>query len=449
MTRPSSHIGLGQVARVLKDLAEASQFQRNRDWRLRDAIGSVLNEVGADALIMRVGVDGNLLSAFHYCLNFDRARKENEIFKAQIIAMDLHKIGVIYRCHVEAETRLERLFFFPEFQFKTETGRNIAPVQPEFFCFVSGLRRSKDGSPIYQSRWHKIVAPEKPTVFVTDSYRDAVESYCRAIQLAMMRRDESDSIFPTNVSRKFWNVVDDKDPFRARIRPWDEDESGRAATVPTASLSFDLRQSTFAMDQAIDKKFHADWLEGMVIILRQLTHMHGGVFDKFTGDGVISHFPIYSFVSDVKSTAAASEVIKNSVICAWDMIRAIDFFVAKMLPNIALKKSTFGASVGVAFDDAQWSVDRVGNPIVVGRGVVHACRLSDGPPDTVQVSNAVITRLEMDLPDLQGHKELDFVSKEYETGSDVKMTRMTIAPPGIGTDAVTLKNLVQGVLLPR
>jgi class 3 adenylate cyclase len=438
-----NHVGLGQIARILKNVAEASQFQRGRDWKLRDAISGILDEVGADALIMRIGVEGILLGAFDYSLQFDRPAKNAQISRVEEVAAKISQARVLYKCDVDSDTGVNRLFCFPEFQFRTETGRNIEPEKPSFYCFVSGLRRT-NGLPFHQKRWHKIVAHQNPAIFVSDIYRDAVESYCRAIQLAMLRRAEADSIFPKDISEKFWNVVDDDVPRKSRIRPWDADESGEATTVPTASLSFDLRQSTFAMDQAINKKFHADWLEGMVIILRQLTHLHGGVFDKFTGDGAISHFPVYSF-DEGDIVTASDRVIRNSIVCAWDMIRAVEIYIEQLRPNLALRKLSFGPAVGVAFDEAQWSVDRVGNPIVVGRGVVHACRLSDGPSATIQMSNAVISRLRRILPDLSGFEEIEFISKEYSAGSDVQKTIMTVAPPGLGSDAPTLKSIVQNV----
>lgn len=435
--------GLVQVARVLKNLAEASQFERGRDKRLRDALGSVLMEIGADALVMRVGIDSVLLSAFDYSLGFDRSRKDTYVAKVVEIANRIARKGVIYECFVDTETNTEHLFCFINFQFRTETGHTIEPAAQEFFCFVSGLRKDIQGQPIRHKRWSKIIRRESQKIFVNDLHRDAIESYCRAVQLAILRRAESDSIFPLKFSQQFWNIVDDLDPLSFRARPWDADSSGKADTVPTASLSFDLRQSTFAMDQAIDKKVHADWLEGMVIILRQITHLHEGVFDKFTGDGIISHFPVY--FGDTNREVAANRVVLNSTVCAWDMVRAAVLSIDYLLANMALRKSSFGPSVGIAFDEAQWSVDRVGNPIVVGRGVVHACRLGGGPASTVQVSNAVFTRLRKLLPDAPGFEELEFVSKEYREGTGVQLTRLTVPPAGLGSDSRALRELVDRV----
>jgi hypothetical protein len=167
------------------------------------------------------------------------------------------------------------------------------------------------------------------------------------------------------------------------------------------------------------------------------------VFDKFTGDGVISHFPIYEF--DNNNGGAANKVVLNCAVCAWDMVRAATLYIKHLLPNLALRKQAFGPSVGIAFDNAQWSVDRVGNPIVVGKGVVHACRLGGGPAGTVQISNAVFSRIEHLLADRSGIEEVDFLSKEYKEGSGVSVVRMQVALPGLGTSEDELKDLVDGV----
>jgi class 3 adenylate cyclase len=393
MNERATQTSLVQVARILKNFAEASQFQRGRDGRLRDALSDVLEEVGADAFVMRVGIDGFLLGTFDYSLRLQRDKKDEHVKRVERVANDISGKGIIYECYKDQEIGVEYLFCFLDFDFRTETGRYVAPRKPEFFCFMSGLRKDEGtNNPRHKKRWTKIINHDSKKIFVNDRYRDAIESYCRAIQLAILRRAEGDSIFPIGMSQRFWNAAEDFDPVDCRLRPWDLDASGKTTTVLTASLSFDLRSSTFAMDQAIDKKFHADWLEGMVIILRNIAHWHQGVFDKFTGDGVLAHFPVDSFEGeDIDS--ASDRAVLNSLVCAWDMIRAVAIYTDHLVPNLALWKPSFGSSVGMAFDDALWSVDRVGNPIVVGRGVVHACRLSDGPAGTVQVSNAVFARL--------------------------------------------------------
>lgn len=197
------------------------------------------------------------------------------------------------------------------------------------------------------------------------------------------------------------------------------------------------------MEQAIDRKYHADWLEGMVLILREITHWHNGVFDKFTGDGVISHFPVYELKTD--PATPVDKVVLNCAVCAWDMVRAGMMHIEYLLPNLSLRNTAFGPSVGIALDDALWSVDRVGNPIVVGRGVVQACRLGGGPANTVQVSNAVASRLKKLIPDTSNFEEQEFLSKEFSEGSGVTMVRLSVPPAGLGSDSSKLKDLVDRV----
>jgi hypothetical protein len=341
---------------------------------------------------------------------------------------------------------VENLLIFSRFDYTTEWGKPVQPQLPEFFCFVSGLRRGDDGSAVYSKRWQRIARTQDGRLQLSESSRDAVESYCRAIQLAILRRAETDSIFPPAQSVKFWNLVDDSYSHRVKSRPWDEDPSGRAKQVPTATLSFDLRRSTFLMEHAIDKKAYADWLEILVIILKEILHLRGGVFDKFTGDGVLAHFPAYEF--DVYSSEDALETaydtnVLNCISCGWDMIRAAEICSDVLVPNISLSNENCGSAVGAAFDNAQWSVGRAGNPVVVGRGVVHACRLSGGEPGTMQLTNAIVARLKRMLGNAAQFEETDFVSKEYSAGSGVKMYKMTSAPRGLVTDDRTLSSIVQ------
>lgn len=447
MQAVKGHNSLIQVARILKNFAEASQFERGRDQRLRNALAGVLQEIGADAFVGRVGIDGAILTAFDYSLGLDAAKKEACLAKVEETARSIRQTGTIYTYARDPETEVEYLFCFLNFQYRTETGRDFSPGIPEFFCFISGAARDGNGRPVYKQRWTKVIARDTQRVFTDDSYRDAVEAYCRAIQLAFLRRSETDSIFPLKISQRFWSAIDDLDPAAARLRPWDHDSSGKNKTVLTASLSFDLRQSTFAMDQAIDQKGHADWLEGMVIILRKITHWYEGVFDKFTGDGVIVHFPVYEFEKRNRDQSA-NEIVLRATICAWDMIRAVELYTDRLVPNLALWKPSFGPSVGIALDEALWSVDRQGNPIVVGRGVVHACRLGSGPARTVQVSNAIIARLKKLVPDEKSVESLEFVSKEYKEGSGVQMARLTTPPAGHGSENAVLKRLVDNVFSP-
>src|SRR5205085_1712116 len=81
---------------------------------------------------------------------------------------------------------------------------------------------------------------------------------------------------------------------------------------------------------------------------------------------------------------------------------------------LRLHNANLGPAVGLAIDEACWSVDRFGNPIVVGTGVVHACRAGDGArANTVRLTPIILTLLEEMTPgDILATKR-PFETKEY------------------------------------
>lgn len=142
----------------------------------------------------------------------------------------------------------------------------------------------------------------------------------------------------------------------------------------TITLSLDLRKSTFAMEQAKSHREFADWMVSLVELLSGMARQSGAIFDKFTGDGVIVHFPVEPPWGKGLSKGKA---IEGAVVCAAQMVVAVNRHLSRLRKNLFNDSGLFGAGVGIAVADAQWAVDREGNPLVVGRGVVGACRAAD------------------------------------------------------------------------
>lgn len=156
------------------------------------------------------------------------------------------------------------------------------------------------------------------------------------------------------------------------LRSHDPGESG----IDTVTLSLDLRKSTQMMEKAVRPERFAKWLSAMVQVLRSIVHRHLGVFDKFTGDGVLAHF----LVMDIKELPGekARSAVRSAVCCADEMIEAIRILLQAVQPFIRFDSALFGAGVGIARDWAHWESDRNSQLIVVGTGVVDACRMSSG-----------------------------------------------------------------------
>jgi len=161
------------------------------------------------------------------------------------------------------------------------------------------------------------------------------------------------------------------------------------AETPTVTLSLDLRRSTFAMQQASNRLLHAAWLDAVSQLARELTLLHGGIFDKFTGDGAIAHFTY-----EDGSEAGESAALRSAMACGAELLLAMREHIGHLEGNMKFLSELFGPAIGMARDVAAWSLDRDGRPVVVGTGVVNACRLSGGEAGQIVITNDLRRPLE-------------------------------------------------------
>ncbi|MEO5372851.1 MAG: hypothetical protein H7840_01085 [Alphaproteobacteria bacterium] len=152
------------------------------------------------------------------------------------------------------------------------------------------------------------------------------------------------------------------------LPPWSKNRE----VVDTITVSLDLRRSTLAMEKAANPGMFAMWLNVMVAVLRALVHRHMGVFDKFTGDGIIAHF----LPEDLKKVDHKEKAMLAAVACADEMVVAVDYLLKSLRPFLRYNCRAFGAGIGIAMDRAYWRMDSRHHLIVVGAGVVDACRMS-------------------------------------------------------------------------
>ncbi len=284
------------------------------------------------------------------------------------------------------------------------------------------------------------------------------------------------SFFPPSFRMAFWsNIVG---VGRSVHAPWTLTRAGASPAVSTGrvafrpghrtlSLSLDLRRSTFAMREAKDQMLYAYWMEALVEILRAIAHNNLGVFDKFTGDGVLVHFLgdhiTQIMASDVAWSAVAGggntigwlqELTKGGgtlgailgLRCAQEMILAVNHHLENTKENLRVYSSDFGGAVGLAEDEAAWSMDNDGRPVIVGRGVVNACRLSDGKAGSIQLTNDLRMLLGAWRPDL-GFEEIQLKTKDYPEGMNAIAWRIESDLPLIIRRPDEIRDLVKRVWL--
>jgi class 3 adenylate cyclase len=205
--------------------------------------------------------------------------------------------------------------------------------------------------------------------------------------------------FPPAMSERYWVETIARPQVPLQI-PWRQDR------VATITLAYDLRKSTFCMENAARLDLFATWLDQLVQILMGLGHRFGGVFDKFTGDGGLVHF--------VRGQSRLDDAVEAAIAMQDATLRHLE----RLRKFLFLNSKKLGAGIGIGFADTRWSLDHRNNPIVVGRGVVHACRLmSDAPPGAIRVTNLAYQELSPAFQKL--FREIPFVSKDHPASNEV------------------------------
>jgi class 3 adenylate cyclase len=233
------------------------------------------------------------------------------------------------------------------------------------------------------------------------------------IYQVLLHRVRMFSPFAPSASEAYWDDADARlaaDVPRL-VPPW-----ALARSISTATLSLDLRKSTFCMENAHPPSRFALWLDQLVQILTRVTHLHGGVFDKFTGDGALVHF-----LAANESDESVARAVDIAFECALSMHRAMRLHVDLLRTFLRFESDILGAAIGLDVAPTYWSLDHRNNPITVGRGVVNACRIGDKTEaGGTRVTNIAYQHLLRTRGG--GHfRKVPFVSKEVPADMKVKV----------------------------
>lgn len=124
-------------------------------------------------------------------------------------------------------------------------------------------------------------------------------------------------------------------------------------------------------------------------------------------DGVLVHFLERESVKIYRCSAVKAAV---------EMLWATACCVEELRRFLRTDSKLLGGGVGIDVGDAHWSVDHRDNPIVVGRGVVGACRLS-GPTEAGRMTLMNIVRQELDEV-TRNRLKLQWVSLKVKGAAD-------------------------------
>jgi len=130
-------------------------------------------------------------------------------------------------------------------------------------------------------------------------------------------------------------------------------------------MSIDVRRSTELMLKAREPRLFADFTTSLCDTLSQIILDNFGVFDKFTGDGILAFFPVFYSGPDA----------------GYRAVKAADECHAAFFEHYRSSRRCFvsvlrDAGLGIGIDYGQAQIVRIrGDLTVVGTPVVYACRM--------------------------------------------------------------------------
>jgi class 3 adenylate cyclase len=148
-------------------------------------------------------------------------------------------------------------------------------------------------------------------------------------------------------------------------------------------LSIDIRRSTELMLKAREPKLFAQFIITLATRLRHVILENNGIFDKFTGDGILAFFPEFFSGPDAGYLCVKSAAECHNIFTA--VYKEHRHCFASILTDT-------GLGIGIDYGAVQL-VQIGGDFTVVGTPVVYACRMSGATAGTTLVNQPAFEKL--------------------------------------------------------
>lgn len=179
-------------------------------------------------------------------------------------------------------------------------------------------------------------------------------------------------------------------------------------------LSIDIRRSTELMLKAREPRLFAEFMIVLANGLRKLILDNYGVFDKFTGDGILAFFPEFYSGEDAGFRAIDSAA-RCHALFAEHYRRSRASFKTVMLDT--------GLGIGIDYGTAQ-IVEIAGEFTVVGEPVVYACRMASAEAGHTYLNQPAFDRM------FPRYAAFDFVETELMIKHEGRTVAYSVRPNG-------------------
>lgn len=180
-------------------------------------------------------------------------------------------------------------------------------------------------------------------------------------------------------------------------------------------VSIDIRRSTELMLKARDAQLFAAFLTTLCNRLRRIIVRHGGIFDKFTGDGILAVFPLFYSGNDAGYLAVTASAECHQAFS--EHYRASRRCFNSVLADIGL---------GIGIDFGRVRMVQISSDLtVVGTPVVYACRMGNAP-----FGNTYLNEPAFELIFDRDSAYFDFEEEQVPTKHEGSMQAHKVTPNG-------------------
>lgn len=149
-------------------------------------------------------------------------------------------------------------------------------------------------------------------------------------------------------------------------------------------LSIDIRRSTELMLKCRTAKLYSNFIIELCEELKFIITTNYGVYDKFTGDGILAFYPEFL----IGKIACKYKILKS----AFECIKKFDDVYQKHRSSFNVVLSEVG--IGIGIDYGEVSIVNFNNYYsAVGSPVIYACRLSSTKAGTVAINQSAYNEI--------------------------------------------------------